>query len=120
MNSTAKTILFWIAILLTAVLLYQLVQRSSTGNVQTLPFNRFLQEVQNGNVTQVKIADQDVTGKFATGGEFKTYIPAEYPPLIDILQERKVEIIGEPKSQSPWLAALVSWAPFLFLIGFWI
>jgi cell division protease FtsH len=120
LNSTAKTILFWIAILLTAVLLYQLVQRSSTGSTTTFPFSRFLQEIHNNNIKEVKISDSDVTGTMASGEQFKTYIPMEYPELINMLQERGVVINGEPKSQSPWLAALVSWAPFLFLIGFWI
>ena len=120
MNSTAKTILFWIAILLTAVLLYQLVQRSSTGSTAALPFSRFLQEVDNGNVREVKISDLDVTGTLGDGSQFKTYMPMEYPDIITRLTERKVIINAEPKSQSPWLAALVSWAPFLFLIGFWI
>jgi cell division protease FtsH len=120
LNSTAKTILFWIAILLTAVLLYQLVQRSSTGSTTTFPFSRFLQEVQTGNIKEVKISDSDVTGTLASGEQFKTYIPMEYPELINMLRDRGVVINGEPKSQSPWLAALVSWAPFLFLIGFWI
>src|SRR5262249_12755839 len=36
------------------------------------------------------------------------------------LRDKQVQITGEKPSQSPWLAALVSWAPFLFLIGFWI
>ena len=37
-----------------------------------------------------------------------------------MLRDKHIQITGEKPSQSPWLAALVSWAPFLFLIGFWI
>jgi cell division protease FtsH len=120
LNSTAKTILFWIAILLTAVLLYQLVQNSTRSATATYPFSRFLQEIDRSNVKEVKISDSDVTGTLTNGEQFKTYIPMDYPELINKLNERGVVINGEPKSQSPWLAALVSWAPFLFLIGFWI
>ena len=47
-------------------------------------------------------------------------MPMEYPELINMLRDKQVVITGEKPSQSPWLAALVSWAPFLFLIGFWI
>ncbi len=120
MNSTAKTILFWVALLLTAVLLYQVVQRTSTSREQPYAFSRFLQEVERGNVKDVIIADSDVKGTLSTGEHFRTVMPMEYPDLINMLREKQVTITGEKPSQNPWLAALVSWAPFLFLIGFWI
>src|SRR5947209_10922352 len=47
-------------------------------------------------------------------------MPMDYPELINMLRDKHIQITGEKPSQSPWLAALVSWAPFLFLIGFWI
>ena len=120
MNSTAKTILFWVALLLTAVLLYQVVQRTSTSREQPYAFSRFLAEVERGNVKDVIIADSDVKGTLSSGEHFRTVMPMEYPDLINMLREKQVTITGEKPTQSPWLAALVSWAPFLFLIGFWI
>src|SRR5687767_15787274 len=47
-------------------------------------------------------------------------MPMEYPDLINMLREKQVTITGEKPTQSPWLASLVSWAPILLLIGFWI
>ena len=120
MNSTAKTILFWVALLLTAVLLYQVVQQTSKGREQVFPFSRFLQEIERGNVKEVTIADSDVKGKLASGDSFRTVLPMEYPQLIEMLRDKQVQITGEKPTQSPWLTALVSWAPFLFIIGFWI
>ncbi|HYR43468.1 MAG TPA: ATP-dependent zinc metalloprotease FtsH [Terriglobia bacterium] len=121
MNSTAKTILFWILILATAVLLYQVVQHTSSGREQVFPFSRFLEEIDRNNVKDVTIADSDIRGHLGSGGEtFKTVMPMDYPELINMLRDKHVQITGEKPSQSPWLAALVSWAPFLFLIGFWI
>ncbi len=104
----------------TAVLLYQVVQHSSSSREQAFPFSRFLQEIERGNVKEVTIAESDVKGKLAGGEAFKTVLPMEYPELINMLRDKQVQITGEHPTQSPWLAALVSWAPFLFLIGFWI
>ena len=112
--------MFWVALLLTAVLLYQVVQRTTSGQDEDFNFTRFMQEVERGTVRDVTIADNEVTGELTTGETFKTYIPMEYPDLLNLLREKNVSITGEPANQSPWLAALVSWAPFLFLIGFWI
>jgi len=118
LNSTAKTILFWVALLLTAVLLYQVVQQTSKGREQVFPFSRFLQEIERGNVKEVTIADSDVKGKLASGDSFRTVLPMEYPQLIEMLRDKQVQITGEKPTQSPWLTALVSWAPFLLIIGF--
>ena len=115
-----KTILFWVLILATAVLLYSVVQRTSNRGEQTFPFSRFLQEVERGNVKEVTIADSDIKGRLGSGETFKTVMPTDYPPLIDMLRDKQVVITGEKPSQNPWFAALISWAPFLFLIGFWI
>ncbi|PYR96168.1 MAG: cell division protein FtsH, partial [Acidobacteria bacterium] len=120
MNSTAKTILFWVLILATAVLLYNVVQYTASGREQAFPFSQFLQEVERGNVKEVTIAESDVKGKLANNESFKTVIPMKYPELINMLRDKQVVITGEKTTQSPWLAALVSWAPFLFLIGFWV
>jgi cell division protease FtsH len=120
LNSTAKTILFWIALLLTAVLLYQVVQQTSKGREQVFPFSKFLQEIEHGNVKEVTISDSDIKGKLSSGDSFKTVLPMEYPQLIEMLRDKQVQITGEKPTQSPWLTALVSWAPFLFIIGFWI
>jgi cell division protease FtsH len=120
LNSTAKTILFWIALLLTAVLLYQVVQRTSTGKEETFAFSRFMDEVNRGNVKEVTFIESNIKGTLQNGQAFKTFLPMEYPELINILQDRSVVIKAEPPSQNQWLAALVAWAPMLFVIGFWI
>jgi cell division protease FtsH len=120
LNSTAKTILFWVLILATAVLLYHLVQHTASRGAQTFQFSRFLDEIERENVKDVTIADADITGRLGTGEQFKTVMPMDYPELINKLRDHHVQITGEKKNDSPWLAALVSWAPFLFLIGFWI
>ena len=120
MNSTAKTILFWIALLLTAVLLYQVVQRSSTSKEETFAFSRFIDEVQRGNVKEVTFIESNIKGTLQNGQAFKTFLPMEYPELINILQQRSVVIKAEPPNQNQWLAALVAWAPMLFVVGFWV
>ena len=120
MNSTAKTILFWVALLLTAVLLYQVVQSTTAGQESEFNFTQFMQELERGAVQSVTIANSEVTGELTSGESFTTVIPMEYPELLDILREQNVVVTGEAANQSPWLTALIGWAPFLFLIGFWI
>lgn len=120
MSSTYKTIFFWVALLLSAVLLYHLVSlKQNTGPDYT--FTQFLKEVQSGNVREVTITDTTVTGKDARGAPFKTVIPKDYPDVINDLRAKDVNITVREATQSPWLSVLMSWGlPMLFLIAFWI
>jgi len=122
LSTTVKTILFWVALLLTAVLLYGVVQRSSRQDSAVIPFSKFLQEVQAQptGIKDVTISDTDIKGTMASGSKFTTVLPMEYPELINMLQAKQITINGEHPTQSPWLTALMSWAPFIFIIGFWI
>ena len=110
------------ALLLTAVLLYQVVQHTSGSKDEEFAFSKFLQEVQRepSGVKEVTISDSDIRGKLANGSTFKTVLPMEYPELINILRSKDIIIKGEHPTQNPWLTALMSWAPFIFIIGFWI
>ena len=120
LNSTARTILFWVALLVTAVVLYQVVQATTSTAERDYTFTEFIDEVEKGNIARVTIADSTVRGETTGSEAFTTYIPIEDPDLLDLLREKNVAITGEPTNPNPWLTTLIGYAPFLLLIGFWI
>jgi len=126
LNSTVKTIVFWVVMLATAVLLWQVVKVGTPNKEQELNFTRFWNEVEQGNVAEVTIigasnAPPEVRGKFKKDGQaFKTTVPANYPPLIEKLREKNVVIQVKEPSNTSLLSLLVQASPFLLLIGFWI
>ncbi len=126
MNSTVKTIVFWVVMLATAVLLWQVVKVGTPNKEQELNFTRFWNEVEQGNVAEVTIigasnAPPEVRGKFKKDGQaFKTTVPANYPPMIEKLREKNVVIQVKEPSNTSLLSLLVQASPFLLLIGFWI
>ena len=79
-----------------------------------------MDEYENDNISEVTIAEFEITGTLRNDQAFTTYIPMEYPELLGMLRERGVIITGEPANTSPWLTALFTWAPFLIIIAFWI
>jgi cell division protease FtsH len=119
LNSTVKTLLFWVVLIVTAVLLWQVVRQTQTKPEQDRSFSEFMNEVEKSNVDNVEIMGSEVKGKLKDGLAFKTTIP-DYPDLVKTLMEKNVSIKVKEPTQSPWLAALISWAPFVLLIGFWI
>ena len=76
---------------------------------------------ESGNVSEVNINGNTVTGFLNDGRSFNTYAP-NYPNLVDKLNDAGVKITAEPSERSmhPLLSVLLSWFPMLLLIGVWI
>ena len=121
MNSTVKTALFWLVMLLTAILLWKVVQTGSADREMEISYSEFRAEVKAGNVESVKISDRSqATGKLKDGQTIKTVFPPEYPGIIQLLEESGTKIEVEESSTPTWLAFLINASPFILLFGFWI
>ncbi len=122
MKNFSKNIILWIVIGLLLVALFNLFQNSATSNKSTeISFSDFLIAADNGNISEVKIIGNNVSGFFDDGRSFSTYSP-NYPELVNKLTQSGVKIVAEPSDRSmhPILSVLLSWFPMLLLIGVWI
>ena len=122
MKNFSKNIILWIVIGLLLIALFNIFQNSSSTNSNSeISFSDFLIAADNGNISEVKIVGNNVTGFFDDGRSFSTYSP-NYPELIGKLSESGVKIVAEPSDRSmhPILSVLLSWFPMLLLIGVWI
>jgi cell division protease FtsH len=124
LNSTVKTALLWVVIIVLVFLLWSLFQ-TTKGTSEVIAFSTFLDRVNQGYVEKVVVRGDDIRGETkatAPGGrhEFHTTGPTNYPPLIDLLNKQKVQTEFEPPRDAPFITALITWAPVLFLIGLWI
>ena len=122
MNNFGKNLALWIIIGLLLVALFNLFQSSSTRSPQTtVPFSELLAEVDRGQVADVTIKGNQVSGHFSDGRAFSTYGPPE-AGLVERLTNKNVRINAVPDdSNVPSLfSVLLSWFPMLLLIGVWI
>ncbi|MDR6771177.1 ATP-dependent zinc metalloprotease FtsH [Azospirillum sp. BE72] len=122
MNNFGKNLALWIIIGLLLVALFNLFQSSSTRSPQTtVPFSELLAEVDRGQVADVTIKGNQVSGHFSDGRSFSTYVPPE-AGLVERLTNKSVRINAVPDdSNVPSLfSVLLSWFPMLLLIGVWI
>jgi len=119
LNPLQKNIALWLVISLVFVLLYHLF--SQPKSVQgTLIFSDFVGQVEKGQVTEVTIQGENITGKLADGKTFKTYMPKD-AQLMPLLREKNVRVSAKPAEDAPWyMNILISWFPMLLLIGIWI
>src|SRR5437762_5735694 len=124
LNSTVKTALLWVVIIVLVFLLWSLFQ-TTKGTSEQIPFSTFLDRVNQGYVDKVTIRGDDVRGETkanVAGGkkEFHLNGPSNYPTMYDQLRDHGVVVNFEPKGDAPFITALITWAPVLFLIGLWI
>ena len=122
MNNFGKNLALWIVIGLLLVALFNLFQTSSNrGPQSTLAFSDFATDINRGQVTDVTIQGNNITGHFTDGRAFTTYSPSD-PGLVTRLMDKGVRITAAPLDENvPSLfGILVSWFPMLLLIGVWI
>ena len=124
MNSTVKTALLWVVIIVLVFLLWSLFQ-TTKGTSETIAFSQFLDRVNSGAVESVTIRGDDIRGETKStvaGGkkEFHTTALTTYPAMVDMLRAKGVKIEVEHAADTPFITALITWAPVLFLIGLWI
>lgn len=120
MNNMLKNLLLWLVIAIVLITVFSNFS-SQHGNVQTYSYSQFLTAVDKGEIDRVDIQDQTIDGVTKANQHFTTYLPIQDPYLLGTLMKQGVVIRGvAPKQQSLLMHFLLSWGPFLLLIGVWI
>jgi len=112
-----KNIALWLVICLMVVMLFQMFKQPERAGAG-LSYSEFLSMVERGNVVQVTIQGENISG-LSNQGPFKTYAPKD-PELIKLLRSKEVRITAKPEEDSNWFQMLLSWVPMLLLIGVWV
>lgn len=122
-----KGILFWVASLIIIIVLWNMLSNVTEGGVEKIEFSEFMQRVKNGQINSASIKGNVVTGdlKDSNMGDLKqnnyrTTIPNNYPDLYTKLLDKVGKVEIEELNKNEWLSILLSWAPFVILIVFWI
>jgi cell division protease FtsH len=122
-NSTVKTVLFWLLIFVSAVLLWQVVKSARDGQKDTeLNVSQFMTDVDQGNIRELTVNGMEVRGKHKDGSAFHTTAPSNYftPEMLKALQSKGVNItFRDVNSGSLPLQLLGTWAPLILLGALW-
>ena len=122
MNANLRNFALWVIIVLLLLALFTLFQNpGQRASSQDISFSQLLTEVDANHVRDVVIQGPEIHGTFTNGSSFQTYAPND-PTLVSRLYSGKVQITAKPPGDNvPWFVSLlVSWLPFIALIGVWI
>ena len=118
MNPFYKNLALWMVIGLIVILLFQLFQQNQSPRGEIV-FSDFLKKVETGEVREVTLKGNNVSGRLSDGSSFRTFT-ADYPDLVKSLKDRGVKIDVKPPETNSWLAIVLQWVPMLLFIGVWI
>ena len=118
MNPFYKNLALWMVIGLIVILLFQLFQQNQSPRGEIV-FSDFLKKVESGEVREVTLKGNNVSGRLSDGSSFRTFT-ADYPDLVKSLRDKGVKIDVKPADTNSWLAIVLQWVPMLLFIGVWI
>lgn len=95
MNQFSRNLVLWATISLLMVVLFNLFNQPQ-GTQQRVTYSEFLQRVEKGEVVEVTIQGQKLSGKTTEGKPFQTFAP-EDPSLVSRLLDKKIEVKAEPQ-----------------------
>jgi len=119
-NSTVKTVVFWLVIVLCAVLLWQVVKSGTNGPKESpINFSQLMSDVDQGKVKEVTIAGTEVHGKNTDGTAFSTTVPANYPDMYKSLRDHNVQVSIHDNQGGSWPSWLLQLSPLILIGALW-
>jgi cell division protease FtsH len=117
----AKNLILWVVIAIVLMSVFSNFQDPAVSS-REITYSEFLSDVKSGRIDSVTIKGNVISGERSSGEPFSTYSPeTNNDKMIGTLLENGVTVKGqEPDGQSVLLQILISWFPFLLLIGVWI
>ncbi len=122
MNSTVKTVLFWLLIGVSALLLWQVVKSARDGQKDAeLKTSQFMNEVEQNNVQEFVVNGMEVRGKLRNGSAFHTTAPPTYftPEMLKSLDSKGVSNDFRDINGGNW-AWVIQVVPIVLIGAVWI
>jgi cell division protease FtsH len=120
LNQFYKNLALWLVIGIVLIALFNMFNQPLTQQSEVV-FSDFMDQVEQGQVNEVVISGDSISGKYIDGKAFQTTAPPKDPDLIKSLRQKNVRIVVVAPEQTSWyMSILISWFPMLLLLGIWI
>ena len=119
-NDMLKNILIWAVVATVMLSVFNHFSGKNTQKNSQLAYSDFIDQVKNGEVSQVSIEGTTIRGVYSSGQAFKTVNPGDVGLMGDLLNNRVRVTAREKESQGLLMQIFISWFPMLLLIGIWL
>ncbi|HXY26036.1 MAG TPA: ATP-dependent zinc metalloprotease FtsH [Candidatus Acidoferrum sp.] len=125
-SSTAKTILFWMSIVLLGVMLWKLVSANGSQTREDQPsYTEFMAKVEAGQVKEVTMylgqISYELQGEYINPANRKFIVKIDKedaPNVTKVLRDKAVQIKIQEVRSGDWVLLLLNGLPLLLLVGF--
>ncbi len=116
----ARNIAFWVVLFLLVLALFNLFSGGqSTMSARTISYSDFVDRVDSGKVQSVTLDGERVQVRGSDGTQYMTIKP-DGVDATRMLLDKNVSFEAKPQQQSGFQSLLISFLPFILLIGVWI
>ncbi|RPE67085.1 membrane protease FtsH catalytic subunit [Pacificibacter maritimus] len=116
----ARNLAFWLVLLMLVVALFNVIGGNQTTSASDeRDYSEFMTSVDAGNVNSVYINGEKVTYTLSDGTELYAINPGD-DALARTLVEKDVTVKGKAQRQSGFQSLLITFLPFVLIIGVWI
>lgn len=121
-NNFSRNIALWVILGLFVIILFNVFQSpSERSNRELVQYSDFWKMATDKNLADAEIKGNMVIGTKKDGVKYKTYVPENDGTLAQRLTDQGVKVIIPPSDETnPLFAALLSYFPFILLIGIWL
>ena len=100
MNSTLRSLLFWMVLVIVGVLIWNF-STTFQAREEVIPFSAFVQQLDTNKIDKVTITGQEIVATYKDGERARTYAPSQYEGLGNKLVANKVEVDGQGANRQP-------------------
>ena len=120
MKNQNKNLLSMIAITVVIMIMFTMMNKGNASSSAEISFSQLLSYSKSGQVSEVKIDGNNITGTLSSGEKFKTYGVTQ--DMVKELSESGADVrFIAPDSGSYYFAYFLQhFAPLLLLIGFFL
>ncbi len=118
MNQSSKNIALMLTLMLVFLIVWQLFNQQKQGQ-KDLIYTEMLSHLDKGEISEVTMQGDNITGKLTNGNTFKTYAPKD-DKLVAQFREKNVKITAKPVEESLWFAFFINFVPVLLIVGLFI
>ncbi len=116
----ARNIAFWVVLFLLILALFNLFSGGGgSATSRSISYSDFIERVEDGSVEQVTLDGERIVFRDGSGTSFTTIRP-EGTDVTDRLLAENITVDAQPQEQSGFASILMTFLPFLLLIGVWI
>jgi len=102
--------------------MYSFYSNATTSSIEKISYTQFISKIKEGNIQEVTIDGQNVSGTYINGNKFSTTLPPfDDPNLPNLLIEKNVNTTIKPTSNSgTWWYILSNIGSVILIIFFWM